>query len=170
MSSLLLVMLLTIGCVLFPPSATAQSQSRNASGQARTQIAFKAPSSSQTANLQQNFAYPAATQGADLYSATSASNNPGWSNQSFDYSNGVSPSGDSSGDTWTADQSGAANGYNYSSASQAAAQNANGRGYDRVYDTYAMSAADVLAARRAVLNGSFFSYHGTQSSQTSRNR
>jgi hypothetical protein len=99
-------------------------------------------------------------------------NNPGFSAQSFDLSNGVAPTGMISGDTWTPDQNGTANAYNNSnsSADQAEAEAGNGRGYDRVYDTYAMSAADVLAARRAVLSGSFFSYHGTQSSHISRNR
>ncbi len=167
MSSLLLVTLFTIACLLFPPTATAQN--RNSLRQARNQIAFKAPSAS--LNSQQYTAYPATSQGEITPGASSAWNNPGFSNEAFDLSNGVTPANNISRDTWTAEQSGTANAYNNSnySANQAA-QGGNGRGLDRVYDTYAMSAADVLSARRAVLSGSFFSYHGTQSSQVSRNR
>ncbi len=103
--------------------------------------------------------------------ANNAWNNPGFSNEPFDLSNGVTPTGNLSRDTWTPAQSGNATAYsNSTSSANQAAQGANGQGFDRVYDTYAMSAADVLKARQAVLSGSFFSYHGTQSSQISRNR
>jgi len=169
MQSLLLVTLFTIACVLFPPTATAQNQTRNAIRQARNQIAFKAPSAGQ--NSQQYAAYPVTTEGGMMPGVSSAWNSPGFSNEAFDLSNGATPSNNVSRDTWTLEQSGTSNAYNNSnySANQAA-QGGSGRGIDRVYDTYAMSAADVLAARRAVLSGSFFSYHGTQSSQVSRNR
>ncbi|MBS1954366.1 MAG: hypothetical protein JST89_09270 [Cyanobacteria bacterium SZAS-4] len=170
MSSLLLVTLFTIACVLFPPSATAQNQTRNV----RNQIAFKAPGSSQNTQQysQQYTAYPVTTEGANMPGASSAWNNPGYSNESFDPSNGVTPTNyNISRDTWTPEQSGVASAYNNSNYSaDRAAQAGAASGFDRVYDTYAMSAADVLKARSAVLSGKFFSYHGTQSSQASRNR
>ncbi|MBI2809909.1 MAG: hypothetical protein HYX67_03640 [Candidatus Melainabacteria bacterium] len=169
MSSLLLVTLFTIACVLLPQSATAQN-TRTSLRQARNQLAFKAPGASP--NNQQYTAYPVTAQGEIMPGASNAWNNPGFSNESFDLSNGVTSTGNLSRDTWTPEQSGNANAYNNSnsSANQTGAQGGVGLGLDRVYDTYAMSAADVLAARRAVLSGSFFSYHGTQSSQVSRNR
>ncbi|CAN5172646.1 hypothetical protein BH10CYA1_BH10CYA1_39080 [soil metagenome] len=168
MSALLLVTLFTIACVLLPQSATAQKQTRT-SRQAKNQIAFKAPSASQ--NNQQYSAYPVTTEGANMPGLSNAWNTPGFSSESFDLSNGVTARGNYSRDTWTPEQSGNATAYNNSNSSaNQAAQSGDGRGVDRVYDTYAMSAADVLAARRAVLSGSFFSYHGTQSSDASRNR
>lgn len=166
MPSLLLVTLFTIACVLFPPSATAQNQTRHA----RNQIAFKAPGASQTS--QQYTAYPVTTEGVNMPGASTAWNSPGLSNEPYDLSNGVTPTKyNISRDTWTPEQSGVTNAYNNSNYSAIqAAQGGSGRGLDRVSDTYAMSASDVLKARSAVLSGSFFSYHGTQSSQASRNR
>lgn len=170
MSSLLLVTLFTIACLLFPSSATAQNQTHCAQRQAKNQIAFKAPNAN--LNSQQYNAYSVTIEGETPPGLSNAWSSPGFYNEIYDPSNGVAPvNNNSSRDTWTPEQSGITNAYNNSnySANQAA-QGGIGRGFDRAYDTYAMSAADVAGARRAILSGSFFSYHGTQSSHSSRNR
>jgi hypothetical protein len=181
MHSLLVVMLLTIACTLFSPCVHAQNQQRWAQSSAKNQIAYKSPSASQFVSSQQNFDYTPLTQGENSAGGSNAWNNPGALNNAGDSnnagtwnnagaSNNVAASNQSTG-SWTAQQSGVAAAYNYSDPSAYQAGNASaGRTFDRSGDTYAMSQADVLAARRAILSGSFFSYHGTQSSQSTRNR
>ncbi|HEY9731592.1 MAG TPA: hypothetical protein V6C89_06755 [Drouetiella sp.] len=155
MQSLLVVILLTIACSLLPPCAYAQNQQRWV--QARNQIAYNAPSASQIVSSQYNFDYSPFTQGDTTSGASNVSNN--------------AAAQSSIGDPWTAQQNGVASAYNYSNSTANQGGNATvASGRNSAGDTYAMSQADVLAARRAMLSGSFFSYHGTQSSQSTRNR
>ena len=171
MQPLLAAMLLAIVCALLPQCAQAQGQIYSVPSSARNQIAYKAPGAAPSVSSQYNFDYPAINQGENISGGVAAGNNPGFSNQPFDYSNGVSAP-NSTVDSWTAAQSGVSNAYNSHAAdsNQTGMLPRGGRAMGRSVGSYAMSEADVQAARRAILSGSFFNYHGTQSSQTSRNR
>ncbi|MFN8555627.1 MAG: hypothetical protein U0103_29525 [Candidatus Obscuribacterales bacterium] len=171
MQSLLAALLLALVCAVVPQCAQAQGQLYSMPSSARHQLAYKAPGVAPSVSSQYNFDYPAINQGENTSGGAAAGSNPGFSNQPFDYSNGVSAP-NSTADSWTAELSGVSNAYD----SRDAASNQTGmlprvgRAVARSVGSYAMSEADIQAARRAILSGSFFNYHGTQSSHTSRNR
>lgn len=171
MKTLLAALLLAVVCAIVPQCAHAQGKPYSVPSSARTQIAYKTPGPVQMAGSQYNFDYSSINQGERMPGGLAGRNNPGFSDQPFDYSNGVSVP-NSSVDSWTPEQSGVASAYNSfgTVSNQAGLMMGRGRAVARSVGSYAMSEADISAARRAIMTGSFFNYHGTQSSQTSRNR
>lgn len=162
MQSLFVVMLLAIACSFCP--CTAQNQSGSAQRAARNQLAYNMPDQNQSAVAPQNSYYNSASPGGNTQLTSSDWSNSAAQLQSAQYQS-AQP------DTWTPAQNGVANAYNFSNLSAGKTTSSSvGRGLAPSNGSYAMTEAEVLAARRAILNGSFFNYHGTQSSRNSRNR
>ncbi len=189
MQSLFVVMLLAIACSFCP--CTAQNHSGSAQRTARNQLAYNLPDQNQSAVSQQNSYNPY----YNSYNNSNNNNNPyynsaslggntqptssAWSDPAAQLPSQQLPSQQLPSEqlqsaqpgTWTPAQNGVANAYNFSDLSAGQTSSSSvGRGLAPSYGSYAMTDAEILAARRAILSGSFFSYHGTQSSRNSRNR
>lgn len=170
MSSLLkMVTLFSFACLLFPQSVLAEGRFSQSANLARSQLAFKQPSMPveklDVAGTQQTN-YQPVSQMTYQYPAIDSL---GFDRNSLPvYSNGVSDTRD----VWSAAESGVSSAYtNTSSALERVAPPLGyARNPARILDNLVMTRGDIEAARQAIRSGSFFRWHGTQSSHISRNR
>ncbi len=154
MSTLILLLLMTFACSLFSQSAEAQNQPRYGSRLPRLkQIAARLPSDLPSAR---NDVAPASV---ESYQWSRSGPTGLSSSDSFPSNEPIITS--SSGYTWPG-QAG-------TTPSQASYAADNGGANLAASSSAAMTQADIDAARRAILSGDFFRWHGTQSSM-SRNR
>jgi hypothetical protein len=147
MFAFLFMTLLTIASFLSPQCAVAQNQPRNV--QARNQIALKLPNANQGISADQAYGYSSAAAG----NYSQAIDNSG-----YDYSEQILSGNTAALIPYTANTA-----YNQIAASSS-------YGAARQASNPMMSSGEIEAARRAVLDGSFFRWHGTQSSRMTRNR
>jgi hypothetical protein len=155
MSTLILLLLITFACALFPQSAEAQNQTRYGSRLPRLkQIAARLPSD--LPSVRNDVVAPASV-------------------ESYQWSRSV-PTGYRSSDGFPENVPNVASGSGYTwqgepgmSPSQAGYAQVYSGGNSDAPSSPAMTQDDVAAARRAILSGDFFRWHGTQSSM-SRNR